>query len=136
MQDDHALNLQQRRDAGARSRLPAEAKGDDRCRGQGDGQAPPARPALEAVMGAGELTADDAWRALRRYEGWQLLRDATERFRPSSAVGAPGGQHCQSSDERTGQRATSAISGEPWGVSEDAPAGIAGLPAGASFSYR
>jgi hypothetical protein len=78
MQDDHTLNVRQRRDAGwmmasgaarefltcwvlqaeqivvlrdltlARSRLPAEPKGDDRRRGQGDGQAPPARPALEA----------------------------------------------------------------------------------------
>jgi YihY family inner membrane protein len=32
-------------------------------------------------MGAGELSADHAWRALRRYGGWRLLRDAFMRFR-------------------------------------------------------
>jgi YihY family inner membrane protein len=33
------------------------------------------------LLGQGELSADDAWRALRRYGGWQLLRDAFVRFR-------------------------------------------------------
>jgi YihY family inner membrane protein len=32
-------------------------------------------------MGAGELSADDAWHALRRYGRWHLLRDAFVRFR-------------------------------------------------------
>jgi uncharacterized BrkB/YihY/UPF0761 family membrane protein len=32
-------------------------------------------------MGGGELSADHAWRALRRYGGWRLLRDAFGRFR-------------------------------------------------------
>ena len=32
-------------------------------------------------MGREELSADDAWRALRRYGGWRLLRDAFLRFR-------------------------------------------------------
>jgi YihY family inner membrane protein len=32
-------------------------------------------------MGEGELSADHAWRALRRYGGWHLLRDALVRFR-------------------------------------------------------
>jgi YihY family inner membrane protein len=32
-------------------------------------------------MGAEELSADDAWRALRRHGGWCLLRDAFVRFR-------------------------------------------------------
>jgi hypothetical protein len=33
------------------------------------------------LMGQGELSADHAWRALRRYGGWRLLRDAVVRFR-------------------------------------------------------
>jgi uncharacterized BrkB/YihY/UPF0761 family membrane protein len=33
------------------------------------------------LLGQGELSADHAWRALRRYGGWQLLRDALVRFR-------------------------------------------------------
>jgi YihY family inner membrane protein len=33
------------------------------------------------LMGQGELSADHAWRALRRYGGWRLLRDAMVRFR-------------------------------------------------------
>jgi YihY family inner membrane protein len=33
------------------------------------------------LLGEGELSADHAWRALRRYGGWQLLRDAVVRFR-------------------------------------------------------
>jgi YihY family inner membrane protein len=33
------------------------------------------------LMGEGELSADHAWRALRRYGGWRLLRDAFVRFR-------------------------------------------------------
>jgi YihY family inner membrane protein len=33
------------------------------------------------LLGEGELSADHAWRALRRYGGWQLLRDAFRRFR-------------------------------------------------------
>jgi YihY family inner membrane protein len=32
-------------------------------------------------MGAGELSADHAWQALRRYGGWRLLHDAFVRFR-------------------------------------------------------
>jgi YihY family inner membrane protein len=32
-------------------------------------------------LGEGELSADHAWQALRRYGGWQLLRDAFLRFR-------------------------------------------------------
>jgi hypothetical protein len=32
-------------------------------------------------LGEGELSADHAWRALRRYGGWRLLRDALVRFR-------------------------------------------------------
>jgi hypothetical protein len=33
------------------------------------------------LMGEGELSADHAWRALRRYGGWRLFRDAMVRFR-------------------------------------------------------
>jgi len=33
------------------------------------------------LLGQGELSADNAWRALRRYGGWHLLRDAFVRFR-------------------------------------------------------
>jgi YihY family inner membrane protein len=33
------------------------------------------------LLGEGELSADHAWRALRRYGGWRLLRDAVVRFR-------------------------------------------------------
>jgi YihY family inner membrane protein len=33
------------------------------------------------LLGQGELSADDAWRALRRYGSWRLLRDALVRFR-------------------------------------------------------
>jgi YihY family inner membrane protein len=33
------------------------------------------------LLGQGELSADDAWRALRRYGGWLLVRDALVRFR-------------------------------------------------------
>jgi YihY family inner membrane protein len=33
------------------------------------------------LLGEDELSADHAWRALRRYGGWQLLRDAFRRFR-------------------------------------------------------
>jgi YihY family inner membrane protein len=33
------------------------------------------------LMGGGELSADHAWQALRRYGGWQLLCDAVVRFR-------------------------------------------------------
>jgi YihY family inner membrane protein len=33
------------------------------------------------LKGQGELSADHAWRALRRYGGWHLLRDALVRFR-------------------------------------------------------
>ena len=33
------------------------------------------------LLGEGELSADHAWRALRRYGGWRLLRDALVRFR-------------------------------------------------------
>jgi YihY family inner membrane protein len=33
------------------------------------------------LLGQGELSADHAWRALRRYGGWRLLRDALVRFR-------------------------------------------------------
>ena len=33
------------------------------------------------LLGEGELSADHAWRALRRYGGWHLLRDALMRFR-------------------------------------------------------
>jgi hypothetical protein len=32
-------------------------------------------------MGQEELSADHAWRTLRRYGGWSLLRDALVRFR-------------------------------------------------------
>jgi YihY family inner membrane protein len=39
-------------------------------------------PVPETRMMAGdELSADDAWHALRRYGGWHLLRDAFVRFR-------------------------------------------------------
>jgi YihY family inner membrane protein len=34
-----------------------------------------------SVMERDELSADDAWHTLRRYGGWQLLRDAFLRFR-------------------------------------------------------
>jgi YihY family inner membrane protein len=41
-----------------------------------------ARPVPETgLLGEGELSADHAWRALRRYGGWRLLRDAFVRFR-------------------------------------------------------
>ena len=33
------------------------------------------------LLGEGELSADHAWRALRRYGSWHLLRDALVRFR-------------------------------------------------------
>jgi uncharacterized BrkB/YihY/UPF0761 family membrane protein len=33
------------------------------------------------LLGEGELSADHAWRALRRYGSWSLLRDAFLRFR-------------------------------------------------------
>jgi YihY family inner membrane protein len=33
------------------------------------------------LLGEGELSADHAWRALRRYGSWRLLRDAYLRFR-------------------------------------------------------
>ena len=33
------------------------------------------------LLGEGELSADHAWRALRRYGSWRLLRDAFLRFR-------------------------------------------------------
>jgi len=33
------------------------------------------------LLGEGELSADHAWRALRRYGSWHLLRDAVLRFR-------------------------------------------------------
>jgi YihY family inner membrane protein len=33
------------------------------------------------LLGGEELSADHAWRALRRYRGWHLLRDALVRFR-------------------------------------------------------
>src|SRR5215217_8721442 len=33
------------------------------------------------LLGREELSADHAWRALRRYGGWRLLRDAFVRFR-------------------------------------------------------
>lgn len=33
------------------------------------------------LMAEEELSADDAWRALRRYGGWHLLRDSFVRFR-------------------------------------------------------
>jgi YihY family inner membrane protein len=33
------------------------------------------------LLGEEELSADHAWRALRRYGGWHLLRDAMVRFR-------------------------------------------------------
>ena len=33
------------------------------------------------LLGEGELSADHAWHALRRYGGWRLLRDALVRFR-------------------------------------------------------
>ena len=33
------------------------------------------------LLGEGELSADHAWRALRRYGGWRLLGDALVRFR-------------------------------------------------------
>src|SRR5215211_1301428 len=33
------------------------------------------------LLGEGELSADHAWGALRRYGGWPLLRDALARFR-------------------------------------------------------
>jgi uncharacterized BrkB/YihY/UPF0761 family membrane protein len=33
------------------------------------------------LLGQEELSADDAWRALRRYGGWRLLRNALVRFR-------------------------------------------------------
>jgi YihY family inner membrane protein len=33
------------------------------------------------LRGQDELSADDAWRALRRYGGWPLVRDALVRFR-------------------------------------------------------
>jgi YihY family inner membrane protein len=33
------------------------------------------------LLGGEELSADHAWRALRRYGGWHLLRDALVRFR-------------------------------------------------------
>jgi YihY family inner membrane protein len=33
------------------------------------------------LLGGGELSADHAWRALRRYGSWHLLRDALVRFR-------------------------------------------------------
>ncbi|HEX8632118.1 MAG TPA: YihY/virulence factor BrkB family protein [Catenuloplanes sp.] len=40
------------------------------------------KPVPETKMMAGdELSADDAWHALRRYGGWQLVRDAFIRFR-------------------------------------------------------
>jgi YihY family inner membrane protein len=40
------------------------------------------RPVPETcAMRRGDLSADDAWRALRRYGGWRLLRDAFLRFR-------------------------------------------------------
>jgi YihY family inner membrane protein len=40
------------------------------------------RPVPEtSVMERDELSADDAWRVLRRYGRWQLLRDAFVRFR-------------------------------------------------------
>jgi hypothetical protein len=33
------------------------------------------------LLGQGELSADDVWRALRRYGRWRLLRDALVRLR-------------------------------------------------------
>jgi YihY family inner membrane protein len=33
------------------------------------------------LLGGGELSADHAWRTLRRYGGWHLVRDAVVRFR-------------------------------------------------------
>jgi len=33
------------------------------------------------LPGEGKLSADDAWRALRRYGGWRLVCDALGRFR-------------------------------------------------------
>jgi uncharacterized BrkB/YihY/UPF0761 family membrane protein len=33
------------------------------------------------LLGEGELSADHAWQALRRYGSWHLLRDALVRFR-------------------------------------------------------
>jgi YihY family inner membrane protein len=33
------------------------------------------------LLGQEDLSADDVWRALRRYGGWRLLRDALVRFR-------------------------------------------------------
>jgi hypothetical protein len=40
------------------------------------GQVPETR-----LLGEGELSADHAWRTLRRYGSWQLLRDGLVRFR-------------------------------------------------------
>jgi hypothetical protein len=61
--------------ANVRGRLAAVAGGG----GVGDEQwrsGPETR-----LLGQGELSADHAWRALRRYGSWRLLRDAFLRFR-------------------------------------------------------
>ena len=48
------------------------------------------------LMAEVELSADHAWRALRRYGGWRLLRDSFVRFRygDSSATPARWGCNC------------------------------------------
>src|SRR4029450_328305 len=38
------------------------------------------------LLGEGELSADHAWRALRRYGSWRLLRDAFLRVRSGEGV--------------------------------------------------
>src|SRR4029453_15333519 len=50
-------------------------------RGGGEAMSSARRVPETRLLGGGELSADHAWRALRRYGGWQLLRDALVRFR-------------------------------------------------------
>jgi hypothetical protein len=46
------------------------------------------------LLGQGELSADHAWRALRRHGGWRLLRDALVRFRYGMGSATPGRWGC------------------------------------------
>jgi YihY family inner membrane protein len=49
--------------------------------GSGVAMSSTARVPETRLLGEGALSADHAWRALRRYGGWPLLRDALVRFR-------------------------------------------------------
>jgi hypothetical protein len=41
------------------------------------------------LLGQEELSADHAWRALRRYGGWHLLHDVLVRFRSGDGSATP-----------------------------------------------